>query len=201
MDATAKRLERQLDGGDIELRMATMRVVTALGIKSRSVIHSLGRALREDSESLRILALKGLMRLGATDVVEMVIPLILEPGELREHALAVVVAIGEPANGPLEKLYPNADFHGKRVVATALSRIGAARSVDFLLRSLLVEPFELQKHLSLCLCEAIDNLTPREQNPIFGLVKKFLALPKVKKDLQSQLMRSRGVRPRCVATP
>ncbi len=165
-----------------------MRVTTELGIKGRPVIHSLGRALREDSEPLRILALRGLMKLGASDVVDLVIPLILEPGELREHALSVVVAIGESAIRPLKALYPNADFHGKRAIATALARVGTAKGVDFLLENLLAEPFELQKHLGLCLCEAIDNLPPKDQRPIFNLVKKFSSLPRVRKDLQSQVV-------------
>ena len=188
MDTTTKKLIQLLEGGDIETRMAAIRVVTKLAINSRSVIRSLGRALREDSETLKILALKGLIQLGANDVVDMVIPLILEPGELREHALSVVIAIGPSAIKPLKDLYPNADFHGKRAIATAISKIRVSKSIEFLLENLLGEPFDLQRHLSQCLCEAVDNVPPRAQQPIFKMVKKFLNNSRVKKDLQAQVV-------------
>ena len=71
MDGTAKRLTGLLEGGDIELRTAAIQIITHLEINSRSVIYSLGRALREDSDTVKLLALKGLMKLGAGDVVEM----------------------------------------------------------------------------------------------------------------------------------
>lgn len=188
MDATTKKLIALLEGGELEMRMAAMRVVTRLGIKDRAVVHALGKALREDSEALKTLALKGLIQLGADDVVEMVIPLILEPGDLREHALQVVIAIGPPAIKPLKDLYSNADFHGKRAIATALSRIGVVKALEFLLEKLLQEPFELQKHFSQCLCEAIDALPGQLQHSVFQQVRKFISLPRVRKDLQAQVV-------------
>ncbi|MBI4586336.1 MAG: HEAT repeat domain-containing protein [Planctomycetes bacterium] len=188
IDGTAKNIIRLLDSNNLELRLAAIRVITELKITNPSVIHSLGRALREDSPALKILALKGLVRLGARGVVDMVIPLILEPGELREHALAVIVAVGAEAVEPLQKLYPSADFHGKRAIATALSQMSHPRALQFLLGCLSQETFELQKHLSQCLCDAIDKLAVGAQPPVFKLVKKFLVSSKAKNDLQSQVV-------------
>ena len=126
-----------------------------LGMDTKDVIHTLARCLREEHEPLRILSLKALARLGARDVLDLVVPLVLETGSIREYALQVVAAVGHPAVSRLFGLYGKANFHGKSSVATALSQISGKQAVEFLLRILPGEPFELQKHITHCICESL----------------------------------------------
>lgn len=188
MDRTAKQLVQLLDGGDLETRMAAMRMVTELGISSTAVVRSLGLALREEPMPLKILALKGLARLGAREVVHMVTPMLAGTGELREYAVEVVENVGEPAIESLRELYSHADFHTRRAICTVLSRISTPSAIEFLFSSLETESFELQKHLSQCLSEAIDRLPPRNQTPVFKLLRSFLNSARSRKDLQSQVV-------------
>ena len=100
MDATAKKLLKLLDSDDLELRVAAARVFSELGISSKPVIKALGKCLREPYEPIQLAALKGLARLGASDVAHLVIPMILKGGDVREHVMAVVAAIGPSASEP-----------------------------------------------------------------------------------------------------
>lgn len=188
MDRTAKQLVQLLDGGDLELRMATMRLVTELGISSSGVTRSLGRALREAPQPLKILALKGLGKLGARDVIHQVTPLLSEAGELREHAMNVIQNTGAPAIDSLVEHYPDSDFHTRCSICTILSNISTPAAIEFLFGALQNESFELQKHLSQCLSEALDRLPTRHQAPVFKLVQSFLTSARNKKDLQSQVV-------------
>src|SRR5262249_52420824 len=82
--------------------------------------------------------------------------------------------VGPSVIPQLKHLYPQADFHGKRSVVTAVSRIGGKPALAFLLKILPGEPFELQKHLTLSICEALDRMTPATQAPIYGMVVRLL---------------------------
>src|SRR5262249_47769786 len=155
------------ESGDIELRMSAIRVASEVGVDSRQAIHSLARSLREDYEPLRVLALKALARLGAQDVADLVIPMILEPGSVGENALQVVTAVGTSVIGKVTALYPRADFHGRRAIATALSRIGGRGAIEFLLKVLPREPFELQKHITRSICDSLDAMTPAAQASLY----------------------------------
>ena len=103
-------------------------------ISTPQVVHNLGRCLREEHEPLPILALKALARLGARDVADVVVPMVLETGALREYALKVVTAVGPPVIPQLTALYKGADFHGKRSVSIALSQIGGRTAFGALAR-------------------------------------------------------------------
>src|SRR5262245_33098754 len=184
MDVTSKKLIGLLDSNDLELRLSAIRVISELGINSSQVIHNLARSLREEPEPLRVLALKGLARLGAREVTEMVVPMVLESGALRDYALQVVTAVGAPAVSQLKSLYGGADFHGKRAVASALSQIGGRSSFDFLLGVLPLEPFELQKHVTRCLCEALDAMPPALQQQVYRTALSFINSKKTQKDPQ-----------------
>ncbi len=174
MNAILKKLTLLLESNDIELRISAIRVITEIGFASRHVVQALGRCLREPHDELRLVALKGLARLGASDVAQMVVPLILSSGPLREQAMAVISAVGPSVLPQLRVLYPEADFHGKKAVITALSRIGGKPALAFLLKILPAEPFELQKHLALCICEALDRMSPAAQAPIYSTVLRLL---------------------------
>ncbi len=184
MNALLSKLSRLLDSDDIELRIASVRVVAEIGLSSKSVIHSLGRCLREPHDELRLGALRALARLGAKDVAHTVVPLILESGPLREQAMAVISSVGPSVIGQLRVLYPEADFHGKKAVITALARIGGKPALQFLLKILPEEPFELQKHLALCICEALDRMPPALQSPIYGMVLRLLRSKEIEKHPQ-----------------
>jgi hypothetical protein len=184
MDATSKKLVQLLDSGELDLRMSAIRIICEVGVNSREVIHSLAKCLREEPEPLRILALRALARLGAREVADMVVPMILESGALRDYALQVVTAVGSSVVPQLRSLYGGADFHGKRAVATALSQIGGRPAFDFLLGVLPDEPFELQKHVTRCICEALDSLPPAAQAPLYQPVLRFLSSKRAQKDSQ-----------------
>ena len=111
MDATAKKLLKLLDSDDLELRVAAARVFSELGISSKPVIKALGKCLREPYEPIQLAALKGLARLGASDVAHLVIPMILKGGDVREHVMAVVAAIGPSAVPQLRDLYDLSLIH------------------------------------------------------------------------------------------
>src|SRR4030095_11099789 len=123
MNAILRKLTQLLESNDMELRIATIRVITEIGFSSRQVVHLLGRCLREPHEDPRIASLKALAKLGARDVAPMVVPLVLAAGPLRDQAMAVIAAIGPSVLPPLRLLYPQADFHGKRAVIPVLARI------------------------------------------------------------------------------
>jgi hypothetical protein len=174
MDAIQRKLTQLLDSKDLELRTAAVQVITEVGVSSKQVTQALARCLREPHENLRIAALRGLARLGAQDVSHVVVPLLLSSGPLREQAMAVIAAIGPSVIPQLTGLYTQADFHGKRAIITALARVGGKAALSFLLKILPGEPFEIQKHLTLSVCEALDRTAPASQAPIFSLVIRTL---------------------------
>jgi hypothetical protein len=174
MNATLRKLIAILDSNDIDLRVAAIRVAAEIGLSTRQVIQALGRSLKEPHDELRLVALKGLARLGASDVSSMVVPLILTAGPLREQAMAVISAIGPSVFPQLKGLYGQADFHGKRSVISALARIGGKPAVAFLLKILPGESFDLQKHITLSLCEALDRMTPAHQSAIFPMALRLV---------------------------
>ena len=184
MNALLKKLAQLLDSNDLELRIAAMKVITEIGFSSKLVIQSLGRCLREPHDELRLGALRALARLGAKDVAHTVVPLILESGPLREQAMAVISAVGPAVISQLKVLYPEADFHGKRAVITALAKIGGKPALQFLLKILPEEPFEIQKHLALCICEALDRMTPALQAPIYSMAMRLLRSKEIEKHPQ-----------------
>lgn len=184
MNETVRKLTQLLDSNDLELRIAAIRVITEVGLRSRQLTQGLGRCLREPHDELRLAALRALARLGAAEVAPMVVPLILASGPLRDQAMAVVSAVGPSVIPQLKLLYPTADFHGKRAVITALSRIGGKAAPAFLLKILPQEPFELQKHLALSLCEALDKMTPVAQAPVLSLVLRLLRQKEIAKHPQ-----------------
>ncbi|HZN58718.1 MAG TPA: HEAT repeat domain-containing protein [Planctomycetota bacterium] len=181
MNAILKRLTQLLASDDITLRIAAIRVIAEIGFSSRQVVQAIGLCLREPHDELQLAALKALARLGARDVTQMVVPLILSSGPLREQAMAVIAAIGPSVLPQLKVLYPEADFHGKRAVATALARIGGKPAMAFLLKILPGEPFELQKHLTICICDALDKMPTPQQAPIYPLVTRLLRHKEIEK--------------------
>lgn len=182
MDATAKKLLDLLDSSDVQLRIAAVRVLTEIGVSSKPVITALGRCLREPYEEVQLVALKGLARLGAGDVSNLVVPLILSSGVVRDHAMVVITAIGPSVATQLQKLYEKADFNGKRAVITALSSIGSRPALEFLLKRLPHEPFELAQHIASRLCEALSDMKPPQQATIYAAVHKLV---RGKPDLRS----------------
>jgi HEAT repeat protein len=174
MDPVVRKLMRLLDTSDVSLRTAAVRVVAELELTSKGVVRALARALHGSDEELRSAALDALSRLGAKDVTAQVLPLLAEPGPLRERAMDLVVELGQPALGQLRNLYPVSDLHGKRAIITCLARIGGRDSLAYLLKLLPDESFELQKHLTVHICEALDRMKPAAQAVVFEPLRKLL---------------------------
>ena len=174
MDETAKKVLALLESGDVELRKAAIRVLAEIEVSSKPIILALGRALREPSEDVQLVALKALARLGAGDVSQMVIPLILSTGVVRDHAMIVITSLGPSAVRPLENLYKTADHAGKRSVITALSLIGGKPALHFLLSRLPHETFELQQHIATQVCEALQAMDASKQSAIYPTVARLI---------------------------
>ena len=174
MDATTKKLLNLLSSDDLELRVAAAQVFSELGISTKPVIKALGNCLREPYEPMQLAALKGLARLGATDVSHLVVPMILKGGIIREHSMAVITAIGPSAIPQLRDLYEKADFNGRRAIISTLSAVNGKSAVEFLLKKLEEESFEQQQHLLARLSDSINTMKPAQQTPVFPLVQKLL---------------------------
>ncbi len=187
MDSTSKKLIQLLDSSNIDLRMSAIRIACEIGLDSKQVIHSLARCLREEPEALRVLALTALARLGAREVVEIVVPMILETGPLGDHARRVVAAAGQPAVHHLAALYGKADFHGKSAIAATLAQIGGRSSIEFLLGVLPGESFELQKQVTRCICDCLDAMPAAGQVPLYRMVLRTLSSKRGQADLQVQV--------------
>ena len=174
MDPVVRKLTRLLDSDDLELRTSAVRVVAELELSSKGVVRALARSLQESDEDLRSAALGALSRLGAKDVAPQVLPLLAEPGPLRERAMELVVGLGQSAWGQLRSLYPGSDLHGKRAIINCIARIGGKDALAYLLKLLPTESFELQKHLTLHICEALDRMKPAAQGAVFEPLRKIL---------------------------
>jgi hypothetical protein len=184
MDALVRKLTRLIESDDMELRTAAVRVVAELDIRSKRISKALAACLQEPYEPLQVASLRALARLGARDVSHVVAPLILRSGPLREQAMAVILAVGPPVVPQLKDLYRTADFHGKRGIIAALSRIGSKDALHFLLESLPGESFELQKHLTLHVCEALDQMQPTAQAAFVPAILALLRSRLVEKSPQ-----------------
>ena len=178
MTAIDRKLIQLLGSDDLELRKAAVRVLPEVGLQSKSATRALARALEDADDDLRLLALNGLARMGAKDVAHAVVPLILSSGPLREQAMVVISAIGQPVIPQLRVLFPESDFHGKRAIISTLARIGTKPAIAFLLEILPGEPFELQKHLTIHVCEALDRLPPAVHSQLFPIVQRLLRAKK-----------------------
>jgi HEAT repeat protein len=150
VDTTARDLLKLLRSQDPNLTLAAARVVTALEMRNKSAIRALGNCLESDVEAVQVQALHALAQLGAADAVDLVAPMLLEPGAVRQQAARVLVLAGAAAVPCLKRLYPKADHHGRRAIASTLAEIGGRPAFDFLLRCTPGEDLELVKHLTAC---------------------------------------------------
>ena len=182
MDRTARDLIQLLRSPDMNLRLAAMRVVTALDLRHKSVLEALGASLDAESEAVKVQALHGLAQLGPAAAVDLVAPMLLESGVVRQHA-ARVLALGGAASVPtLRRLLPKADHHGKRAIASTLAEIGGAPVFDFLLRSIPADDVELAKHMTQCLRGLLGRLPAPARLAAVRSVHKFLKEPKTRQN-------------------
>ena len=186
MDGVFRQLVALVDSPDFELRCAAIRVLSEVGITSKTVVQALGKCLREPNKELQVLALKALGQLGAGDVGPLVAPLILNEGVLGDHAMAVVTAVGPKMTPHLQRLYQEADARGKRAVVTALSTVGGHPAIEFLIERLPDEPFDLQNHLLSAICDAVERAPESSQAAIFRRVADLLQ-SRAARDRQTQI--------------
>lgn len=148
MDKTGRDLIKLLQSQDPNLTLAAARVVTALDMKSKTVIRALGSCLESDVEAVQVQALHALAQLGPADAVDLVAPMLLEPGAVRQHAARVLALGGSAAVARLKRLYPKADHHGRRAIVSTMTEIGGRPSFEFLLRCMPDEDLEMVKQLT-----------------------------------------------------
>ncbi len=150
MDKTARDLLKLVQSQDPNLTLSALRVVTALQMSNKSVIKAIGSCLESDVEAVQVQALHALAQLGPSDAVDLVAPMLLESGAVRQNASRVLALGGTAAVTRLKRLYPKADHHGRRAIANTLAEIGGRPAFDFLLRCMPGEDLELVKHLTAC---------------------------------------------------
>jgi hypothetical protein len=191
MDPLTRKLIQLLQSPDLELRSAALRVIGELEVNGQPVIQAVGRCLREPREEHQILALKVLNRLGAGEAVNVIVPLLASSGVLSEHALAIVIAVGQKAVPALTQLFDEsaevsllgsgssahavASAHfARRAVVTALAAIGGKVALQFLVERLSGSSGELQRHLISSVCDALDRTPPAQQSVVFDSVADLL---------------------------
>jgi HEAT repeat protein len=182
VDKTARALIKLLQSEDPNLRLASMRVVSALGMRTKSVIAALGANLEMEQEALQIQALHALAQLGPADAVDLVAPMLLESGGVRQQAARVMALAGSPAVPVLRRLYARADFHGRRAIASTLAEIGGRPAFDFLLRSMPPEDLELIKHLTACARAVLGRLPSASRLTAVRSLRSFLKERKTQKN-------------------
>ncbi len=168
------KLTQFVESNDPELRKAAIRVISELRLSSKGIMQALGRCLNESEDGVRLAVLGALARLGARDACEAVVPLIFAGGPLREHAMQVLEAAGPSVVPSLRKAYAEGDFHAKRAIISTLGRIGHKDAVGFLLEILPSEAFELQKHITVQIAEALDRMTTEQQVHVLNLLAPLM---------------------------
>ena len=174
MDKTVRSLVALLRSQDTSLRLAAMRVVAALEIDSKAAIDALAESLETDDESVQVQALRALAQLGPADALHLVAPKILAAGAVRQQAVQVLTLAGAASVAPLRKLFPGADHHGKRAIATTLAAIGGTTSLQFLLKAIPGEDLEFIKHLTACARQVIEALPPAGRAAALRELRTFL---------------------------
>ena len=182
VDKTARALVQFLNSQDPNLRIAAMRVVTALELRDATVIRALGASLESDVEPLRVQALHALAQLGPAQAVSLVAPMLLEAGAVRQQA-ARVLALGGASSVPaLRRMYARADHHGKRAIASTLAEIGGRPAFDFLLHALPAEDLELIQHITTRLRAVLVKLPSAPRLAAVRSVRTFLRDRKTQKN-------------------
>jgi HEAT repeat protein len=182
VEKTARALIKLLQSEDPNLRLAAMRVVSALEMRNKSVIAALGANLETEQESLQIQALHALAQLGPADAVDLVAPMLSEPGAVRQHAARVMALAGSTAVPVLRRQYARADHHGRRAIASTLAEIGGRPAFDFLLRSMPAEDLDLMKHLTACARAVLARLPAASRLTAVRGLRTFLKDRKTQKN-------------------
>jgi hypothetical protein len=174
LDKTTRSLVALLESPDPSLRLAAMRVVAALELRAPQVVRGLTASLDSDQEALQVQALRALAQLGPADAIHLVAPKILAGGAVRQHAAQVLTLAGSASVPVLRKLYPSADHHGRRAIASTLAAIGGGPAFGFVLAAIPPEDLETIKHLTGCLRQMLDGATPALRTAAAGQLRAFL---------------------------
>jgi len=151
-------------------------------MRSKSVIAALGSCLDSDVEAVQIQALHALAQLGPAEAVDLVAPMLLEPGTVRQHAARVLALGGSASVARLKRLYPKADHHGRRAIANTLAEIGGRPAFDFLLRCMPGEDLELVKHLTAAARAVLARMPSATRLTAVRSLRTFLRDPKTQRN-------------------
>jgi HEAT repeat protein len=174
VDKTARDLIKLLDNQDLNLRLAAMRVVSALEMRQKGAVQGIAGSLESESEAVQVQALRSLAQLGAADALHLVAPKILAGGAVRQSAAQVLALSGAAAITPLRKLYTNADLNGRRAIASTLGEIGGRNAFQMLLQAMPAEDLEMIKHLTTCARQALSKQAPAAHLAALGDVRTFI---------------------------
>jgi HEAT repeat protein len=174
MEKTTRSLLALLHTPDLGLRVAAMRVVAALELTGKPVVEALAESLDSDDEAVQLQALRALAQLGPAAAIHLVAPKILQGGPVRSQAMQVLALAGPAAVPVLRKLYPDADVHGRRAIATTLAQIGGAPVFAALLGALPREDLEMVKHLTGAIRQVLEGMQPAARVAAVRELRTFL---------------------------
>jgi hypothetical protein len=158
MDKTARSLAALIGTSDTTLRVAAIQVVAALDLRDRTIVRAIGASLKSDDEPVQVHALRALAQLGPADAMHLVAPKLLASGAVRQQASQVLTLAGPAAIPELRRLWPKADYHGRRTIASTLAAIGGGGAFTPLVRAMPAEDLEMIKHLTACARQVLERL-------------------------------------------
>ncbi|MHC4956985.1 MAG: HEAT repeat domain-containing protein [Planctomycetota bacterium] len=182
MDRWLGKIVALLREGDREQRRAAARVLAALQPPSPEVVAALGEALETDDRRLKAHAVEALGAIGGPGVIDLLLPLLDQEGELGRRA-AVLLADADPK--VLAALRPQFDRAGptarRRMLAIA-GHVRGAQGMDLIVRAL--EKGHAQEVLQAGdrLAREMEDSTARERGTLVRRVDKFLLSATAKKD-------------------
>jgi len=147
MDTTSKKILNFLESTDIELRLASLRILTELGELKGNALKHVDKILSDNDSTTNRKILNVLTMRPSPDLMNYYIPFLKEEDGIREQSLIALESLGPIASHTIQKQYKNADALLKRSFISLLARVPNRSNFEFLADAVLEEPLELQKHI------------------------------------------------------
>jgi len=180
MNQTLRDIVAMLDGSDMELRLAAIRVLGALGSDEPAVTGALSKAAESKAPLVRQYALDALGKLGATAGVDSVLESLGEPGDVGRHAAEALKSYGTAAAKHVRPIMKKAPPTTKRVLIDVLASIGTGACLDLLLEFLLDPDFEIVREVCNTIRGRLDGMSAAQRSRLLVRVQKMLTSKAVK---------------------
>lgn len=182
MDRWLAKIVALLDEGDREQRRAAARVLEALQPAVPEVVTALGRALEREDKRLRVRALEALGAIGGPTVVEHLLPLLDEEGNLGRRAAQLLAESDPTVLAAVRKEFQKAGPTARRRMLSVAVYSGGADGMDLIVRALQRGNTHEVLQIGERLARQMEQATARERNALFRRIDKFLASTAAGKD-------------------